>query len=77
MRKWVNILEHSSHPLIIHLFQMHLYVRVLSWNSRVLPLLLNIIHVCASIATIIPSFPIIPIFFIPFARDSLDDFQLA
>ena len=71
------ILEHSSHPLIIHLLQMHLHVGALSRNSRVLPLFLNIIHICASIATILPSFPIIPVFFVPIPRDSRNDFQLA
>ena len=74
MRKRVTILEHSSHPLIIHLLQMHLRARVLSWNSRVLPLFLDIIHICASIATIIASFSIIPVFFVPIAWDSRNDF---
>ena len=51
------ILEHSSQPLIIHLLQMHLHIRGLSRNSRVLPLFLDI---CAFIAAIIPSLPSYP-----------------
>ena len=70
------ILEHSSYPLIVDLLQM-LHFRVPSRKSRVLPLFLDIIHICASIATIIPSFPIISFFFVPFPRDSRNDFQLA
>lgn len=37
----VTILEHSSHPLVIQLLQMHLRVRMPSRNSRVLPSLLS------------------------------------
>ena len=53
------ILEYNSYPSIIDL-HMHLHTWVLSRISRVLPLFLNITHICASIATTIPSFPIIP-----------------
>ena len=70
------ILEYNSYPSIIDL-HMHLHTWVLSRISRVLPLFLNITHICASIATIIPSFPIISVFFVPFPRDSSNDFQLA
>ena len=70
------ILEYNSYPSIID-FQMHLHIRVWSWNSRVLPLFLNITHICASIATIIASFPIIRVFFVPIPRESCNDFQLA
>ena len=71
------ILDHSSYPLIVDLLQMHLHFRVPSRKSRVLPLFLDIIHICASIATILPSFPIIPVFFVPFPRDSRNDFHRA
>ena len=68
------IFEHSSYLLIINLPQMHLYVRVLSPISRVSSLFFNI---CTSIATILTSFPIIPVFLVPFPRDSRYSFQLA